>query len=134
MPQIPLMFPPSRDFMPAKRKLIFRGRRSTPWGRLLPSGRKNFVPEIWLEIFRGRHSTPLGRLRPSGRKNFMSEIGFIFSRHRNKWTFRYFNENNCRNICRIQKIVVPLHQRCKTRKRKRFKEEKKHNLLKSLSV
>ena len=106
MPQIPLMFPPSRDFMPAKRKLIFRGR----------------------------HSAPLGRLRPSGRKNFMSEIGFIFSRHRNKWTFRYFNENNCRNICTIQKNVVPLHQRCKTRKRKRFKEEKKHNLLKSLSV
>ena len=109
MPQIPLIFPPSRDFMPAKRKLIFRGRRSTPWGRLLPSGRKNFVPEIWLEIFRGRHSTPLGRLRPSGRKNFMSEIGFIFSRHRNKWTFRYFNENNCRNICMIQKNIVPLH-------------------------
>ena len=67
-------------------------------------------------------------------RNFMPEIGFILSRPRNKRTFRFFNENNCRNICRIQKIVIPLHQRCKTRIRKRFKEEEKTQPLKAFSV
>jgi uncharacterized membrane protein YgcG len=45
--------------------------------------------------------------------------------------FRFLNENNCRNIWWIQKIVVPLHQRCKTRTRKRFKEKEKTQPLKA---